>query len=491
MKLKRVGPNNNKGMSGLIQKALVVKRESKHIEFKQEFDTNAPQDWCEVIKDIIAIANSGGGIIVFGLDNVGIPTGASVREIMLIDPADISNKIARYTGAVDLEFEIHKLKKRRHELVAFVIQASSLPLVFEKPGTYDIGSGKQRTAFSVGTVYFRHGSKSEPGSSDDIRLVIQRQIKRQLEYMRKSWINSVRKVVKAPYGSQIFATLPARGAKASVSLSPYVRVVKDPKAIPVLLTRDPTIAKGLFVHEEVSDGIFDEINNVIDANRALARGRQSFFLGKSVYYRIYAERHHVSQRDNDVSLLLHSGVLEFYAPVLFWVLKLPEKLIAQVFMELYLRPKTPSIYHLMRIAVLLGNKFCTWLYDRWHSKWQRYPQPPSFYWTFQDMVEKMKTGDPRVIAVRTTPTSVLAIPGETATVVKELLDRPEQAASLLSRLCMRVFEGETALGTMARNIDYLVYGRDVGLRSKVISEAIIKIIGDKDVGDILELPEKD
>ena len=74
-------------MVDLIQKALAAKRESKHVEFKQEFDPSSHQDWCEVIKDVVAIANSGGGVIVFGLDNVGTPTGISVDAIARIDPA--------------------------------------------------------------------------------------------------------------------------------------------------------------------------------------------------------------------------------------------------------------------------------------------------------------------------------------------------------------------------------------------------------------------
>jgi hypothetical protein len=474
-------------MSDLIQKALTAKRESKHVEFKQGFDSNLAQDWCEVIKDIVAIANSGGGIIVFGLDNVGTPTGAAFDVIIRIDPADIANKIAKYTGPVDLEFEIRELKKSGHELVAFVIQGSSIPLVFEKPGTYDVGSGKQRTAFSVGTVYFRHGSKSEPGSSNDIRLVIERQ----LESIRKSWIKGVRKVVQAPEGSQIVTVQSANRAGASVVLSPTMRVVKDPKATPVLLTRDLAKGTGSFIHEEVSDGIFDEINNVIDANRALAKGQQSFFLGQSVYYRIYAERHHVSQTDDDIRLLFHSAVIEFYAPAVFWMLKLPERLIAQTLTELYLGPKTPHIHYFMRIAVLLGNEFCERLYDRWYSKWKRHPQPPSFYWTFENMIAKLKTVDPRVIAARTTPTSDISIEGERSVVVKELLEKPEQAASLLSRVCMRVFEGESNLRSAARNLDYLAYGGDIGLRSRGISKAIIKAIGDQEAGDVLESSEQD
>jgi len=180
----------------IIAKALTVKRESKYIEFKQSFDPNLPGAWCELIKDLVAIANSGGGIIVFGLDSLGVPTGASIDAITSIDPADIANKVSRYTGLVDFEFEIRRLTKKGQNLVAFVVQPVSVPLVFKNPGTYDIGSGKQRTAFGVGTVYFRHGAKSEPGKSEDIRRVIERQ----LELIRHSWLKGVRKIVQAPKG---------------------------------------------------------------------------------------------------------------------------------------------------------------------------------------------------------------------------------------------------------------------------------------------------
>jgi Schlafen, AlbA_2 len=273
-------------MPDLIQRALTAKRESKYIEFKDKFDPNSSGDWCEIVKDIVAIANSGGGIIIFGLDSSGTPTGSSVSAITQVAPADLGNRIAKYTGPVQLEFETIELKKQGQRLPDFVVQAVSIPVVFQKPGTYDIGAGKQKTAFSVGTVYFRHGAKSEPGNSDDIRAVIERQ----LGSIRKSWIKNVRKVVQAPQGSQIITVRPSGQSGGASSVSPTLRAVKDPKATPVLLTRDREKATGVFVHESVSEGIFDEINNVIDANRALARGQRRFFLGQPIYYRIYAEK---------------------------------------------------------------------------------------------------------------------------------------------------------------------------------------------------------
>src|SRR5450759_3344992 len=122
-----VGPRNK---MDIVDKALSAKRESKHVEFKQGFDPGQPGEWCELVKDLAAITNSGGGIIVFGLDRQGVPTGASIGAITSIDPADIANKVARYTGLVDFEFEVRRLTKQTNKLVAFVIPPVSVPLVF-------------------------------------------------------------------------------------------------------------------------------------------------------------------------------------------------------------------------------------------------------------------------------------------------------------------------------------------------------------------------
>jgi hypothetical protein len=466
-------------MLDIVQKALAARRESKYIEFKDNFDPSSAGDWCEIVKDIVAIANSGGGIIVFGLDSSGTPTGASVAAVASIDPADVGNKVSKYTGPVQLEFEARELEKQGKKLHAYIVQAVSVPVVFQKPGTYEIGAGRQKAAFSVGTVYFRHGAKSEPGNSDDIRAVIERQ----LESIRKSWIRGVRKVVQAPEGSQILTVRPAWGAGAP-SLSPTVRAVKDPNATPVLLTRDRQKAEGFFVHEEVSEGIFDEINNVIDANRALARGQQQFFLGPQIYYRVYAERQHVLRRDEDMSLLLRSAI-DLYAPGLFWALSLPETAVAETFAELYLHPRSPMIHCLLRLALLLGTEFCDWLHGKWHSKWQRYSQPPAFYFSFDEMRSTAATVDPCIAAARLTANAQVRV-DDLFVGVGELIESPQKAASLLSTACMRVFEGHAEMRPAARALDYFAYGLQVRNRAPGISRAIIRAVGDQEPGDLGE-----
>lgn len=454
------------------------------MEFKQSFDPSQPGEWCELIKDLAAIANSGGGIIVFGLDSRGMPTGELIDAITSIDPADIANKVLKYTGQVDFEFEIRQLTKGTSKLVAFVIPAAALPLIFEKPGTYDIGGGKQKTAFGVGTVYFRHGAKSEPGTSEDIRKVIERQ----LEQIRRSWLKGVRKIVQAPQGAHIVALHPTT-KETQQALATNVRAVNDPKATPVRLTRDSSITSGTFVHEEVSSALFDEINNVIDANRILARGQSGFFLGQPVYYRIYAERHHVRQSEATQRLLLRNGVADFYAPALYWAVMLPAKHIIETLVDIYLYPTNRHVHSLMRIGVLLGEDFAQWLHGKWEEKWKRHAQPPSFYFTLKRMIADLKKTDPMLVAARRSLSSKIEVGDTKPVLAREILDTPERGFVIVSTACMRVFEGVDKYRPVARDVDYLAYGAMMQRRAEEIAKGVIKIIGERKPGDVTEATE--
>src|SRR5438874_2238863 len=84
-------------------------------------------------------------------DLLGKVSRTPLQPVAQLDPADIADKVCKYTGSTELELEIRRVRKRKRELVVFVMQGVSIPIVFKKPGTYDIGAGKQRTAFSVGT----------------------------------------------------------------------------------------------------------------------------------------------------------------------------------------------------------------------------------------------------------------------------------------------------------------------------------------------------
>lgn len=182
-----------------LDRAISAKRESKYLDFKEKFDPNQAEDWCEIIKDIVAITNSGGGMIIIGVKNDGSPSKEDVSAVLRLDPAKITDKIAKYTGDQFGDFSIQEADRKGHKIAVLQTACVPVPMVFIQPGTYDVGERKQKTAFSRGSIYFRHGAKSEPGNSKDLR----EWVERELERIRKLWLVNIRKVVYAPTGYKV------------------------------------------------------------------------------------------------------------------------------------------------------------------------------------------------------------------------------------------------------------------------------------------------
>jgi len=460
-------------MLDLLEKARNANCESKQIEFKSTFDPYSGGEWCEIIKDIVAIANSGGGILIFGLNNDGTNSPVPVDAINKIDQADVVNKITKYTGWHDPQIEIRKVDRGNCRLPAFLIESAGYPVPFERPGTYNAGDGKQKSAFGIGTVYFRHGSKSEPATSADIHSAFDRQ----LNAIRRSWLNQVRRVSRAPIGSQIIIT--QRSGDVTSPGTAAVRVVMDSEATPVVLTRDKRTPGATFMHEEVSEQIFDEINNVVDANRILSKGQKRFYLGAPVYYRIYAERLNVKQDPTEIETLFHAGACEFYAPNLFWATQMDVKSIAETMQALFLAPKSPQIHWFMRTAVLLGREFCNWVCEKWDSKWLRHSQPPTFYFSFKNILSSIPNTDQILLAAHYTSATRIIVPGESEVSCSELLEDREKANRILTAACMAVFQGEAELRSTARDLDFLVHGSEIAQLAKPVTEAVIRAIGER------------
>jgi hypothetical protein len=205
--------------------ALGLGLESATLEFKSSFNPNDKGAFLEVIKDVVAMANSGGGTVLFGVTDEGSLSGAEMDGISTLDPAKVTDLVYKYTDCQFHGFEVRKLEKNGCEVWAIVVHAVSNPIVFSQTGNYQDPSGKQKNAFAGGTVYFRHGAKSEPGNSDDLRLFVERRV----ESIRHEWLDGIAKVVEAPSGSVVRIALPG-GAD---DLGTAVRLTTDPSAAAV------------------------------------------------------------------------------------------------------------------------------------------------------------------------------------------------------------------------------------------------------------------
>jgi len=234
-------------------------RESRGVDFKEQFNVDNPGEWCELIKDIVAIANTGGGRIVLGVKDNGQPSGWDPTPVLQLDHAKVVDRISRYVGEPFGDFEIVCDEWKGKPVATIAISGVSIPMVFVQPGTYDVGSGKQRTAFGRGTMYFRHGAKSETAHPRDLRTVLERE----LERVRRSWLGNIRKVVNAPAGARV-QVLPSDVRESRSPAATAIRLVDDLQA-PAYRKIDPNIT-----HPYRQTELVKRVNELLSGSRKVS-----------------------------------------------------------------------------------------------------------------------------------------------------------------------------------------------------------------------------
>jgi hypothetical protein len=234
------------------------RRETHNLDFKERFDLSSRADWCEVVKDMVAMANSGGGAIVFGVHDHAKPATIDLAPILSLDPAKITDKINAYTGEQISGFQMVEVKRGRRRAAALLIDGLDVPVPFTRPGTYPDPdkSHKQKSAFSQGTLYVRHGAKSEPATRADVAAIIERRLERE----RKTLLQNVRRVVEAPADTEV---IPIRRNVTDEQGNPTaIQLTTDPGA-PVYGKLNPDLT-----HPYRQKELIDEVN------RRLPRGHR-------------------------------------------------------------------------------------------------------------------------------------------------------------------------------------------------------------------------
>lgn len=198
----------------LLVRAAEAQRQSRRVEFKERFDPENEADWVELVRDLAAMANSGGGVVVIGADRVGAPTGEDVRPVLELDAARIRDELFHDTGVSFDRFAVHSVEREGHELAAIVVDAvEDAPLVFVR----------EQTAFAPGSVYVRRGAKSAPATTRDLRTFIDRRLRE----LRKQWVRNIRDVMTAPEGAQMAVV---EATEADGDQPSLIRLTSDPSA---------------------------------------------------------------------------------------------------------------------------------------------------------------------------------------------------------------------------------------------------------------------
>ena len=160
-----------------LSRAANATRSSKRVALRESVD------YVELVRDVAAMANSGGGVIV--LEGV-----AGVDEELLHE------QLGQYAEPEFEGFEVEPLSRNGRPSTAVVVEGvRNAPLVFTRTGRIE----GEHLAFVRGGLYFRHGAKSEAATGEDVRDFI----RRQLDATRTQWLANIRQVMHAPGGAEV------------------------------------------------------------------------------------------------------------------------------------------------------------------------------------------------------------------------------------------------------------------------------------------------
>lgn len=262
-------------------------------------------------------------------------------------------------------------------------------------------------------------------------------------------------------------------AAANLTINPNkipTKIVRSNEGHKVIITTKKEEANGIIYHEEFQDGIFDEINNVIDANRALANDKDEFLMGVSLYYRVYAERSFVNFSIRDFEVLARYGSIGSYSPFLYWLSKLPSENVALILFDL-LNAKQPNVGAYIKLCFFLDEGVLENTLIYLENKLNQVVQKPIYYYTFLEL-KKSKQKDKLLRILKCSKEKKIY---EHKT-VKELLSAEMYVEKEISQLCQKVFkEQATQHRSTIKDLDFILY-HDKFKNKSEISEKLIRLL---------------
>lgn len=435
--------------------------ETRHLEWKSTAPfgpTVTTKTKYRLVKAILALANTDGGFVVFGIAPDGTWAGIRKAELDATDPAMLVELINSCVSPEVVHLNYTTLKRAGRWLAILHVPPSLLaPHVTTKEVVEH--SPDRRVLLPKGAVFCRYGAKCDLATSTQFNRIIERRT----ALLKSELLRRIREV-----------EVPVLAPKTvGVSATPTVLRItsaSDSAATPVRVTRNKEEASGVVVYEELDSAIFDEINNVLAAGKLLSPGGE-FVFDERIYHRIYAERQHVTDA-NEHKRLARVAVNKFYAPMMFWATKLAPQTVAELLQLFPSTSKSPHVRMLCRLALLLGDEVLDWFARKIETAWHTHPQPPEHLF-FVRKLRASQAGERRLTALQLGERASIDVPGENRVVlVKELLERRQDAAAFLSRSCMEVFKGDISWRSSARQFDVLAYGSELPLRGATVAKLL-------------------
>lgn len=129
----------------------------------------------QLAKEMLAIANSGGGVVIFGIsENADGSIDLSGLQ-GLKDPANVSNEVKNYIST-DLKYELYPFSYTASEYPALEGRHYQMLVIEDTPQFIPFMAKKESDKLKTNEIYVRRGTSCEVANQDEIRALVSRRI---------------------------------------------------------------------------------------------------------------------------------------------------------------------------------------------------------------------------------------------------------------------------------------------------------------------------
>lgn len=163
----------------LLQQPTIEKfREFIENQTGEQNDIDYKKQWIEggqLAKEMLSIANYGGGIIVFGVEETEDHTISPVGLGAIKDKSDVSKDIERYIPS-NLEYEIYDFCYDASEYVALQGKKFQILVISNLPQNMPFMAKKESGSLKTNEIYIRRGTSCMVANQEEIKSIIEKKI---------------------------------------------------------------------------------------------------------------------------------------------------------------------------------------------------------------------------------------------------------------------------------------------------------------------------
>jgi hypothetical protein len=127
--------------------------ENQEVEYKSWMDTTSAEAKAEIAKDLAALANHGGGYLVFGVDDERKPQGPGAYDLASFGEEPLTDIVRTYLDP-PFQVRVRLVPHGGHEYPVAIVPSHGARPVIPKRNGPDVGKGKI-AGVRLGTIYIR------------------------------------------------------------------------------------------------------------------------------------------------------------------------------------------------------------------------------------------------------------------------------------------------------------------------------------------------